>query len=43
MLNNVEELGKGPVRVGDDESPFLMMIPPMKIRDFTFTSLSERC
>jgi predicted Zn-dependent protease len=40
MLNNLEELGK-PVRVGDDESPFVMMIPPMKIRDFTFTSLSD--
>jgi predicted Zn-dependent protease len=40
MLNNVEELGK-PVRVADDESPFVMMIPPMKIRDFTFTSLSD--
>ena len=40
MLNNIEELGK-PIRLGDDESPFLMMIPPMKIRDFTFTSLSD--
>ncbi|KQY52589.1 TldD/PmbA family protein [Lysobacter sp. Root494] len=40
MLNNIEELGK-PVRVGDDESPFVMMIPPMKLRDFTFTSLSD--
>jgi len=40
MLNNVEELGK-PIRVGDDESPFVMMIPPMKLRDFTFTSLSD--
>jgi predicted Zn-dependent protease len=40
MLNNVEELGK-PVRVGDDESPFVMMIPPMKLRDFTFSSLSD--
>ncbi len=40
MLNNIEELGK-PVRVGDDESPFVMMIPPMKIKDFTFTSLSD--
>jgi predicted Zn-dependent protease len=40
MLNNIEELGK-PVRVGDDESPFVMMIPPLKIRDFTFTSLSD--
>ncbi|SFF05713.1 TldD/PmbA family protein [Spirosoma endophyticum] len=34
MLNNVEALGK-PVRAGGN------MIPPMKIRDFTFTSLSD--
>lgn len=40
MLNNVEELGK-PVRLTGDESPFLMMMPPMKLRDFTFTSLSD--
>ena len=40
MLNNVEEFGK-PIRVSGDESPFAMMIPPMKLRDFTFTSLSD--
>ena len=40
MLNNIEELGK-PVRVADDESPFRMMIPPMTLREFTFTSLSD--
>ncbi|MEJ7738753.1 MAG: TldD/PmbA family protein [Chitinophagaceae bacterium] len=34
MLNNLEALGK-PVRVGN------MIIPPMKIREFTFTSLSD--
>jgi predicted Zn-dependent protease len=34
MLNNVEELGK-PERVDN------MIVPPMKIRDFTFTSLSD--
>lgn len=34
MLNNVEELGK-PVRTNGN------MIPPMKIRDFTFSSLSD--
>lgn len=34
MLNNVEELGK-PERTGS------MIVPPMKIRDFTFTSLSD--
>ncbi|KAA2285054.1 TldD/PmbA family protein [Arenimonas fontis] len=40
MLNNIEELGK-PIRISGDESPFVMMIPPMKLRDFTFTSLSD--
>ncbi|GAB2611834.1 TldD/PmbA family protein [Novilysobacter erysipheiresistens] len=40
MLNNIDELGR-PIRVGDDESQFVMMIPPMKLRDFTFTSLSD--
>jgi predicted Zn-dependent protease len=40
MLNNIEELGK-PVRVAGDESDLVMMIPPMKLRDFTFTSLSD--
>jgi predicted Zn-dependent protease len=40
MLNNVEELGK-PVRLTEDESSLIMMIPPMKLRDFTFTSLSD--
>lgn len=34
MLNNLEALGK-PVRAGN------IIIPPMKIRDFTFTSLSD--
>jgi len=40
MLNGVEELGR-PVRVADDESPFAMMIPPMALKEFTFTSLSD--
>ncbi|WP_298198478.1 TldD/PmbA family protein [Novosphingobium sp.] len=40
MLNNVEEFGK-PVRVKSDEADTTMVIPPMKIRDFTFTSLSD--
>jgi predicted Zn-dependent protease len=40
MLNNVEEIGK-PERVSSDESRYTMMIPPLKIRDFTFTSLSD--
>ncbi|WP_411833476.1 TldD/PmbA family protein [Pseudoxanthomonas mexicana] len=40
MLNNIEELGR-PIRVSGDESSFVMMIPPMKLRDFTFTSLSD--
>ena len=41
MLNNIEELGKPVAGGADDESPFAMMIPPMKLRDFTFTSLSD--
>jgi predicted Zn-dependent protease len=40
MLNNVEEFGK-PVRIAGDETNYSMMIPPMKLRDFTFTSLSD--
>jgi len=40
MLNNIDELGK-PVRVAGDESSLVMMIPPMRLRDFTFTSLSD--
>ena len=40
MLNNVEELGR-PVRVQSDEGGPIMVLPPMKLRDFTFTSLSD--
>lgn len=40
MLNNVEALGK-PERSVDVESYRSYLIPPMKIRDFTFTSTSE--
>ena len=40
MLNNVDELGKT-VRVPPDEVPVTIMVPPMRLRDFTFTSLSD--
>ncbi|MEO6455704.1 MAG: TldD/PmbA family protein [Ginsengibacter sp.] len=40
MLNNVEALGK-PERTISIESYRSFLIPPMKIRDFTFTSLSD--
>lgn len=40
MLNNVDELGK-PQIIGGDEVAYQMLIPPMKIRDFNFTSLSD--
>jgi predicted Zn-dependent protease len=40
MLNNVEELGKVE-RTVSVESNQNYLIPPMKIRDFTFTSLSD--
>lgn len=40
MLNNIDELGR-PQIIGGDEVNFQMVIPPMKIRDFNFTSLSD--
>ena len=40
MLNNLEALGK-PERTVSGESGINAMIPPMKIRDFTFSSLSD--
>ncbi len=40
MLNNLEAMGK-PERTVSGESGIHAMIPPMKIRDFTFTSLSD--
>jgi predicted Zn-dependent protease len=41
MLNNLEALGK-PQRVGTGGDNFAgALIPPMKIRDFTFSSLSD--
>ena len=40
MLNNVDELGQ-PQIIGGDEVQYQMLIPPMKIRDFNFTSLSD--
>jgi predicted Zn-dependent protease len=40
MLNNIEEIGKPQVIAGA-EVPYSMLIPPMKVRDFNFTSLSD--
>ena len=40
MLNNLEALGKSE-RVVSTESNANYIIPPLKIRDFTFTSLSD--
>jgi predicted Zn-dependent protease len=40
MLNNLEELGKVE-RTVSIESNVNYLLPPMKIRDFTFTSLSD--
>jgi predicted Zn-dependent protease len=40
MLNNLETLGK-PERTVSGEGGGSAMIPPMKIRDFTFSSLSD--
>jgi predicted Zn-dependent protease len=40
MLNNLEEMGK-PERTVSIESNINYLLPPLKIRDFTFTSLSD--
>lgn len=40
MLNNLDALGK-PERTVSGESGIAALIPPMKIRDFTFSSLSD--
>ncbi len=39
MLNNIDELGR-PVRMGG-QGDSSMLLPAMKVRDFTFTSLSD--
>ncbi len=40
MLNNLEELGR-PERTVSVESNVNYLLPPIKVRDFTFTSLSD--
>ena len=43
MLNNVQEMGR-PTRVSASESGspgVAVVVPPLKVRDFTFTSLSD--
>jgi len=41
MLNNIEEIGKAERTIFFFELGFPMMLPALKIRDFTFTSLSD--
>jgi predicted Zn-dependent protease len=40
MLNNVEALGR-PVRLAGTEAGGAVVVPPIKVRDFNFTSLSD--
>lgn len=40
MLNNVEALGR-PVRIGGTEAGGAIVVPAVKAKDFTFTSLSD--
>jgi predicted Zn-dependent protease len=40
MLNNIDELGI-PERCVSGESTAHYVLPPMRLRDFTFTSLSD--
>jgi predicted Zn-dependent protease len=40
MLNNLEMLGR-PVRLAGTEAGGAVVVPPLKVRDFNFTSLSD--
>ena len=40
MLNNVEAIGR-PVRLAGTEAGGAVIVPPIKVRDFNFTSLSD--
>jgi predicted Zn-dependent protease len=40
MLNNLEALGR-PVRLAGTEAGGAVVVPPIKVRDFNFTSLSD--
>jgi predicted Zn-dependent protease len=40
MLNNLDALGR-PMRVQGTQTQGRVMVPPMRIRDFTFSSLSD--
>jgi predicted Zn-dependent protease len=40
MLNNIEQIGRS-VRIAGTEGGGNLMMPPLKVRDFNFTSLSE--
>jgi predicted Zn-dependent protease len=40
MLNNVEMIGR-PVRIAGTESGGNVVLPPLKVREFNFTSVSE--
>ena len=40
MLNNVEALGR-PVRLAGTEAGGAVVVPPIKVKDFNFTSLSD--
>jgi hypothetical protein len=43
MLNNIEMMGR-PVRISPSESSGLstaVFVPPLKVRDFSFTSISD--
>jgi hypothetical protein len=40
MLNNLEAMGR-PQRLAGTEAGGAVIVPPIKVRDFNFTSLSE--
>src|SRR6266498_1522225 len=40
MLNNLEAIGR-PVRLAGTEAGGAVVVPPIKVKDFSFTSLSD--
>jgi len=41
MLNNIEEMGRPERAIGSENSEIPVSVPPLLVRDFTFSSLSD--
>jgi hypothetical protein len=41
MLNNIEAMGKPERAIGSENTEIPVMVPPLLVRDFNFSSLSD--